>query len=156
MNNNIHNNPNTDRYDGDMLIIIGPNGADYEVVGGDPVRDQGFINHINIAMLTRPGWCGNELEPVETRKISSKYLPVTDQPITRQSLLDTNKAAEADVKGTEFGDVKAITTVPSNNTIQTAIFVQSPAGNIEALLLSKHGKNWVNQIINTIQERARP
>ena len=55
----------TDKFDGDTLIIIGANGADYDVVGGDPARDPGFINHINIATLTEPGWCGNELEPVE-------------------------------------------------------------------------------------------
>ena len=145
----------TDKFDGDTLIIIGENGADYDVVGGDPARDQGFINHINIATLTEPGWCGNELEPVESRKIGSKYIVSTDQPTTRQSLLDNNKAAEADVKGPEFADVRAITTAPDNG-LQTAIFVQPPTGDLEALLLTKFGKNWVNQIINPINIKAQP
>lgn len=150
----INNNPNTDRFDGDTLIIIGPNGADYDVQGGDPVRGQGFINHINIAQLTEPGWCGNELEDVASRKIGSKYLPLTKNALTKQLLLDLNKAAEADVKGPEFGDQRAITTIEDTG-IKTTTFVQPPTGDIQVLQTLKSGKSWINQFLNPIPERAK-
>lgn len=146
----------TDRYDGDTLIIIGPNGADYDVQGGDPVRDQGFINHINIALLTEPGWCGIELEPIASRKIGSKFIVESAKPVTRQQLLDDEKAAISDVRGPEFGDQRAVVTVPVTGQLNVAVFVQPSTGDIQALLLTKFGKTWINQITNPIPEAARP
>lgn len=145
-----------DKFDGDTLIIIGANGADYDVNGGDPARDPGFINHINIAMLTQPGWVGNELEPVASRKVGSKFIVESAKPVTRQQLLDTEKAALDDVKGPEFGDQRAVITVPVTGHLNTAVFVQPPTGDLQALLLTRFGKSWVNQIINPIPEAARP
>lgn len=149
------NNPNTDSFDGDTLVIIGANGADYEVKGGDPVRDQGFINHLNIALLTEPGWCGNELEPIASRKISSKFIVETDKPINRQQLLDMEKAAIADIKGDEFGDQRVVVTIPITGQTNVAVFVQPPTGDLQTLLLTKIGKSWVNQALNPINERAQ-
>ena len=141
------NNPNIDIYDGDTLIILGANGADYDVVGGDPRRDPGYTNHINIAMLTEPGWCGNDLEPVASRRVESKYFPLTKNPVTRQLILDLNKAAEADVKGPEFGDQRAVTTIDEINQVKTAVFALPPDDNLQALALTQAGKNWINQIL---------
>lgn len=148
-------NPNTDVFDGDTLIILGANGADYDVKGGDPARDQGYINHMNISMLVRGDWCGNDLEPVESRKLGSQYIgKIERQPITRQTLIDASKAAEADVKGDEFGDQRAVTINPVAGHVTTTVFVQPVSNELSVLQLTNSGKSWINQILNPINSRA--
>lgn len=146
----------TDRYDGDTLITLSGEGADYNFKGGDPVRDQGFINHINISTLTPPGWAGNDLEPIETRKVNSKYIGTARGALTRDKIIDINRAAELDVSGPEFGNVLAQTTNPASQQILTDIFVQPPTDDIVALRLLGSGQNWLNQILNPIPEGAEP
>lgn len=134
----------TDIFDGDPLILIGPNGADFVFIGGQPKMDTGFENHVNISMLTEPGWFGNDIEPIKERKIGSTYLAAVQQPITRQSLIDVDKAAESDVKGDEFGTVTAETTNPVSQQLNTEIIYTTPTGDIEKLRLTRTGQNWLS------------
>ena len=134
----------TDIFDGDKLIIISANGADFNYTGGQPEMDQGFQNHVNIALLTEPGWYGNDIEPVLTRKIGAKYIDETKKPITRQSLIDMDRAAEFDVSGEEFGSVTAETTNPVSQIIKTAVFMQLPTEDIQKLSLTRTGQNWLS------------
>ena len=134
----------TDIFDGDKLIIIGANGANYNYQGGQPEMDQGFENHVNISLLTEPGWYGNDIEPVLTRKIGSKYIDETKKPITRQSLIDMDRAAEFDVSGDEFGSVTAETTNPVSQIIKTSVFMQLPTSDIQKLSLTRTGQNWLS------------
>ena len=71
-------------------------------------------------------------------------------------LIDLNKAAESDVAGDEFADVRAVTDVQNSDGIKTAVFVQPPSEDIQTLLLTKSGKNWINQVFNPIRDEAQP
>lgn len=139
----------TDIFDGDKLVLIGPDGADYQYQGGQPLMDQGFHNHVNFALLTEPGWYGNEIEPVLERRISSKYIGETKKPVTRQALIDMDRAAELDVSGPQFGTVTAETTNPVGQQLKTELFFTAPANTREKLVLLKSGATWLS-ILNGI------
>ncbi len=144
----------TDIFDGDPLIIIGANGADFDFKGGQPAMDQGFINHVNIGLLTEPGWCGNDIEPIAERKVGSQYIGKVKEPITRQSLLDSSKAAESDLQGDEFGKITPITTNPESQHVRTDILLQPPSNEAFVLRLLRTGQNWLSQKLNPINDRA--
>ena len=135
----------TDIFDGDPFITIGADGADYIIRGGQPVMDQGLVNHVNMCLLTEPGWWGNDIEPVAERKTGSKFIGAARQPITRQSLLDTNKAAIQDVQGDEFADVQASTTNPVTQNVRLELLLRPPSNELQTLVLERTGQNWINQ-----------
>jgi len=135
----------TDQFDGDPFVTIGADGADYIIKGGQPVMDQGLVNHVNMCLLTEPGWWGNDIEPVAERKIESKFIVKSREPITRQSLLDTNKAAIQDVQGDEFSDVQASTTNPVTQNIRLEMLLVPPSNKVQELVLLRSGQNWINQ-----------
>lgn len=135
----------TDQFDGDPFITIGANGADYIIQGGQPVMDQGLVNHVNMCLLTEPNWWGNDIEPVAERKVGSKFIVKSREPITRQSLLDTNKAAIQDVQGDEFSDVQASTTNPVTQNVRLEMVLRPPSNELEVLVLERTGQNWINQ-----------
>lgn len=138
----------TDIFDGDPFITIDPDGANLVFSGGQPKMDQGLINHVNISLLTKKGWCGNDIEPVAERKIGSDFLEKNSQSITRQSLLDISKTAEATLVGDEFGKITAIVTNPISQQVRTDILLEPTSGDISILRLTKSGQNWLNQKIN--------
>jgi len=144
----------TDLFDGDPYITIEEDGADFVFVGGQPIMDQGFENHVNIATLTEPGWWGNDLEPVASRKIESKYLGASRKPINRQMLLDTSKAAESDVSGDEFELVLANTVNRISQQVDTGILYTPTSRDAETLLLTRSGQNWISQRDNPAHEQV--
>jgi len=135
----------TDQFGGDPFITIGADGADYIIRGGQPVMDQGLVNHVNMCLLTEPGWWGNDIEPVAERKVGSKFIVAAREPITRQSLLDTNKAAIQDVQGDEFSDVQAQTTNPITQQVRLEMLLRPPSNDLQTLVLQRVGQNWINQ-----------
>lgn len=138
----------TDIFDGDIYVTIDGDGADYIFKGGQPVMDTGLENHVNISLLTEPGWCGNDLESVSSRKVGSQYIEKVTQPITRQSLLDTSKAAESDLSGAEFGKITVVTTNPESQQIKTDVLLEPPSSDPLILRLLKSGNAWVSQKLN--------
>jgi len=135
----------TDLFDGDPYITIDEDGADFCFTGGQPVMDQGLENHVNIALLTEPGWWGNDLEIQDSRKIESKYLAESRKPINRQMLLDVSKSAENDVSGDEFELVIAVTVNRISQQVDTAIVYTPTSRDQEKLLLTRSGQNWISQ-----------
>jgi len=144
----------TDLFDGDPYITIDENGAEFTFVGGQPVMDQGFENHVNIALLTEPGWWGNDLEPVASRKIASTYIAESRKPINRQMLLDVSKAAELDVSGDEFELVLADTVNRISQQVDTGIVYTPTSRDAEKLLLTRSGQNWISQRDNPAHEQV--
>jgi phage gp46-like protein len=134
----------TDLFDGDPFIDIGEDGADFIFNGGQPVMDQAFDNHVNISLLTKQGWWGNDIETVAERKIGSLYFDAVKKPITRQSLIDDDKAAVADLKGDEFGSITSETINPTSNSLLTEILFTNPIDDLNKLLLTRTGQNWVS------------
>ena len=135
----------TDIYDGDPFIALGGDGADMIFKGGQPVMDAGMVNHVNISLLTEPGWWGNDIEPVAERRPSSKFLPTSRQPVTRQSIIDTEKAAASDLAGDEFGKLTATVRNPSANNLDLSLLLEPPRGQFIDLQLTRVGANWINQ-----------
>ena len=143
-----------DLFDGDPYITIDEDGAEFLFIGGQPVMDQGLENHVNIALLTEPGWWGNDLEIQDSRKISSKYLGESRKPINRQMLLDTTKAAESDVAGDEFELVLAVTRNRISQQVDTVIVYTPTSRDPETLLLTRSGQNWISQRDNPAHEQV--
>lgn len=135
-------------FEGDIYVTLGADGADYVFKGGQPVMDQGLENHVNISLLTKPGWCGNDIEPVASRKIGSQYIDKVREPITRQSLLDTSKAAESDLVGEEFGKITATTTNPESQQILTELLLEPPSNDPLIIRLLRSGASWISQKVN--------
>lgn len=135
----------TDIFDGDPCITIDEDGADFEFIGGQPVMDQGFENHVNIAMLTEPNWWGNDLEPVAARRMESDFLTVSKQPINRQMLIDLARSAERAVQGDEFLTVTTNATNPCSQNINVETLYTPPEREEQKLLLTRSGQNWINQ-----------
>lgn len=134
-----------DQFDGDPFITIRPDGSDYIIRGGQPVMDQGLVNHVNMSLLTEPDWWGNDIEPIAERKVGSRFIVAAREPITRQSLLDTNKAAIQDVQGDEFADVQATTTNPVTQQLRLELLLIPPSNELQTLVLTRVGQNWINQ-----------
>lgn len=137
----------TDIFDGDPLITIGGDGADMNFKGGQPEMDTGFDNHVNIALLTKKGWWGNDLEPLAERKLGANYMDtdlVKGGLITRQSLIDADKAAESDVRGDEFGLIAAQTSNPTSQNVLTEVLFTPPTREVQKLVLERTGQNWIS------------
>lgn len=137
-----------DIFDGDPFLVIDGDGADFIFKGGQPVMDQGLENHVAIALTTVPGWWGNDIEPVASRKIESQYMIESHKPITRQQLIDISRAAENDVSGEEFELVAAVTNNPVSNQLNTEILYTPVSRNPEILRLTKSGLSWLFQKSN--------
>jgi hypothetical protein len=134
----------SDLFDGDPLITIGADGAEMEFKGGQPVMDQGFDNHVNFSLLTYSGHWSEDLETLEERKYKGLFLESAKKPVTRQSLIDTDRAAELDVEGDEFGTVLAETTNPTSDSLRLEMTFTPPTGDLQKLLLERTGQNWVS------------
>ncbi len=135
----------TDIFAGDPCITIDEDGANFEFIGGQPVMDQGFENHVNIAILTEPNWWGNDLEPVAARRMESEFLPVSRRPINRQMLIDLARVAEQAVQGDEFKTVTSEATNPVSQNVNVTTLYTPPNREEQKLLLTRSGQNWINQ-----------
>jgi len=145
----------TDQYDGDIKIIIGGDGADYQVTGGQPLMTTGLENHVDLSLMTEPGWYGFDLEIDANRRIASKWISAVQKPITRQSLLDTSKAANSDLTpGDYFGKITPRTTNPESQQVLTELLLEPPSGDPLVLRLSGQGQNWLSQISDPASEKV--
>lgn len=136
----------SDLFDGDPLITIGADGAEMEFKGGQPVMDQGFDNHVNFSLLSHANHWSGDLETLEERKYKGLFLEASRKPVTRQSLIDTDRAAELDVEGDEFGNILAETTNPTSDSLRLEMTLTPPTGDLQKLLLERTGQNWVSLI----------
>ena len=134
----------TDIFDGDPLITIDENGADLNFKGGQPEMDQGFTNHVNFSLLTKPNHWSEDLETLEERKYKGLFLEASGKPVTLQAIIDMDRAAELDVKGDEFGTILAETSNPQSQTIQLDMTYTPPTGDLKILRLTRTGANWLS------------
>lgn len=133
-------------FQGDVRLILTPNGSTIKFVGGQPVMDGGVETYIIILLFTAPGWCGNILLDDPNQKIGSDFEEIASRAITVKSLMDLEKAAElALARMVETGlaeSVEAEASNPSGQERKIIIRVKRPNGNIEAFRLSKNQINW--------------
>jgi hypothetical protein len=140
----------TDIFDGDPLIVLTENGAEMVINGGQPVMDQGFLNHNNFSWLTEAGHWSDDIEPNAARRPNGALMEIIkkNRPTTRQSLIDTERAAEADVKGDEYKTVQSTATNPTSNNININTEFTPPTSDPFKLRLERVGQNWKSQIEN--------
>jgi phage gp46-like protein len=143
------------RYQGDIAVKITENGARMKFVDGEPVRDQGLENYVQISLFTKPGWWGNSLIRDTNKKIGSNFerqrvIDVqTISEITKdgynslQSMIDTKLASKIDIEVVN----------PNLNYIKTYIKVSPPGQDINELLFFSNGINWINQSVNPAHAR---
>lgn len=141
-------------FEGDPKIFIGADGAYLEYRDGQPVMDEGLENHDVIALLTTPGWVGNDLFD-EARQVGSDFEAIARGPITLSSLNDTAKAAEralaADIA--ETSEVEVAVANPTGSRLDVRIVRRPPGGDLQAFLLTRNGAAWINQVNNPASER---
>jgi hypothetical protein len=135
----------TDIYDGDPLLILGPDGADLVFNGGQPVMGTGLLNHVNLSLLTESGHWSEDLEDDVHKRYTGYFLKQKGKPITRQSLIDRSRAAEADAAGPEFRSVSATITNPTSQSIFLNLTLTPPTGDEKKLRLINNGENWIQQ-----------
>lgn len=135
----------TDIYDGDVFITLDGDGADMIFNSGQPVMDAGMVNHVNLTLLTDPNWWGNDIEPVAERRYTSDFLEKSRQPITRQSLIDTQKEGIAALSGDEFSWVDIVLRNPQAQNLNVDVTLYPPSNDEQTLQLTRVGANWINQ-----------
>lgn len=129
-----------DRFSGDPRILIGPNGADFDYEGGQPIMDAGLENQALLSLFTRPGWCGNTYLPA-AQQIGSDFEDTARQGITLATLADIGNAAERALKSNLFPQLA----VTVSNPVSTNLRVVASFGPGQALTLDRRGMLWAAQ-----------
>lgn len=128
---------------GDPLVTIGTNGAVLTWLGGQPVMDQGLENSAVLALFTDEGWAGNKyLAPGE--RIGSDFEASARGPLTRTKLATVEQSAVAALSGPLY-KVEAVASNPTGAQVSVAITLRPPGSDLQTLLLSRNGQNWLNQ-----------
>lgn len=146
----------TDIFSGDPKIYLTENGADMQFQGGQPTMDGGLENAVLISLFSDV-WFANVLFNDPAQYIGSKFETSTKQAITRSSLIDMQNAVEKDLQW--MIDTRLATTVtarvtnPRHHQINLVVFITPPGSDIEQILLTKHGLNWINQGQDSAEER---
>lgn len=139
-------------FSGDPYIKIGDNGATIVVKGGQPVMDEGLENIVNISLFTLSGWFGNIFAKSKSEEIGSDFVNVAGASITRTSLIDMQNEAEDAlqilINENAAASVEVVVSNPNAKNIQIEERIQRPSGEIETLLQTRYGQNWVAQSEN--------
>lgn len=134
---------------GDPRLFLTENGSTVKFIGGQPIMDGGWENYTLIALFTLPGWCGNVLFDKPSQKIGSDFEEIAARAITINSLNnleESGKRALADMIADGLAEkVEVIASNPSGDIKLVRILVTPPGKDVEELLLTKHGLNWLVQ-----------
>jgi hypothetical protein len=139
----------TDIFEGDVMILMTPDGADIVYKGGQPLMDTGVSNQALISLFTKPGWAGNIFTPPENR-IGSDFEDVCRGSITLQRLNDIENAAERALTSKTFPSV----TVDLNNPAADNLYIRAALSPGGALNLVREGALWKNQAADPAYRRA--
>jgi phage gp46-like protein len=136
-------------YSGDPILNITENGSSIVIKGGQPVMDEGLQNPVTISLFTIPGWFGNIFAKSTTEEIGSDFVSVASASITRTSLVDTQNEAENAllwmIDENAAASIEVIATNPNAKNMQIEERIARPSGEIENLLQTRYGQNWVAQ-----------
>lgn len=141
------------RFQGDPMLAIGPDGATMKFIGGQPVMDMGFSNAVIISLHTRKNYWGNILFETESEKIGSDFETTCLQPIVSlSSINNVNDAAEKALKWMKddsiASDISITVTNPRIDNLRIEIIITPPGQDAEQLLFIKNGINWIGQANN--------
>lgn len=145
-----------DNFSGDPKLCLNVDGSRLTFRGGQPVMDQGLENLALISLFTSPGWSGNTLFQDANQKISSDFEIVARQPITVTMLNDLRQAAERALINPAFGNITVVVSNPNSYRLNVLITIEPPGQDVQTLLLTRNGENWLLQNSNPAYPKVAP
>ena len=144
----------TDIYSGDPKIVLTENGAKLVFSGGQPVMDQGLENLALISLFTSPGWSGNTLfQDINQQVGLSNFLIISKQSITLTMINDLRQAAIDALNNSAFGNITVDIQNPNSYRLNITITISPPGQDIQTLILTRNGENWLLQNSNPAYRR---
>lgn len=143
----------TDIYSGDPKIVLTENGAKLVFKGGQPVMDQGLENLALISLFTSPGWSGNIFFQDINQQVGSDFLTISKQPITLTMINDLRQAAITTLNNPAFGNITVNIENPNSYRLNVTITISPPGQDIQTLILTRNGENWLLQNSNPAYRR---
>lgn len=147
------------RFQGDPMLAITPDGATMKFIGGQPVMDGGFSNAVIISLHTRKNWWGNILFETESEKIGSDFEKTCLEPII--SLSSINNVTDAADKALKWmkdnsiaSEIDINVTNPRTDNIITEIKITPPGQDSTEFLFTQNGINWLGQANNPDYSRV--
>ena len=143
----------TDIFSGDPALILNANGSSLVFKGGQPVMDQGLENLSLISLFTEPGWYGNVFLTDPDQQIGSNFMASTKGPITLTTLNNVRQAADKALENPAYGKREIEVSNPNSHNLSVLITNQPPGQDVQTLLLTRNGLNWLNQAANPASGR---
>lgn len=143
----------TDIFSGDPALILNADGSSLVFKGGQPVMDQGLENLALISLFTEPGWYGNIFFTDPDQKIGSDFMASTEGPITVTTLNNVRQAADKALENPAYGKRNIEVLNPNSHNLSVSITNQPPGQDVQTLLLTRNGLNWLNQADNPASGR---
>jgi hypothetical protein len=142
-------------YDGDPKLILTEDGAELVYNDGQPVMDSGLENNALIGLFTAPGWIGNTLFGPD-QQIGSDFESQARGTLTLSKLADIENAAsralESDVQKVTENTASVIN--PSGNQLDMKLRLAPPGEDVDLLLTSKNGLNWISQALDPANKKV--
>lgn len=133
------------RFQGDPKITIDQDGANIEFKAGQPVMDMGFHNQATISLFTSPGWWGNDLFDDTAQQIGSDFERRSRGTITLSKLSDIRQTGINALRYEAFGQIDGEVMNPISSKINAKFTVKPQGQDVNELLVSTYGQNWINQ-----------
>ena len=137
----------TDIYSGDPKITLGPDGADFVYIGGQPVMDQGVENLALLSLFTEDvdpvsgfTWPGNVFFSDE-QKVGSGFVRQARQPQTLKQLAITADAGVKALENKAFGKITAAVTNPVSDYVEAKFVIGQGSLNVTG-----NQASWAAQI----------
>ena len=143
-----------DNFSGDPRLTLNANGSSLVFRGGQPVMDQGLENLSLISLFTERGWFGNVFFSSLNQQIGSDFMDATEGPITITTLNNVRQAADNALENPAYGNRDIEVLNPNANNLSVQITNQPPGQDVNKLLLTRNGLNWLNQAKNPASGRV--
>jgi phage gp46-like protein len=146
------------RYSGDIAVSITPDGAKMLFISGEPIHDSGLENCVQISLFSRENWWGNSLIDDLNQRIGSdfeKIRTIVDRQTINDYTESANRALQWMIDTGLAQKIEVSVTNPKGNYIQTSITIYPPGQDVQQLLLTKFGLNWISQSEFPSHERMK-
>jgi hypothetical protein len=132
-----------ERYEGDPEIFLGPGGADFRYIAGQPVMTAGVHNAAIISLFTDEGWGGNVFL-LPASRIGSGFNKLCKGTITLSKLNDIENSAVRALQSKLFPKVEAEARNPDGDRLEVNIKIGSGG----SLSLNRESALWQMQARN--------
>lgn len=139
---------------GDPRLFLDADGSRLIFKNGQPIMDAGLENLALISLFTKQGWAGNDLMDSSDEILGSDFEEAFNQPITLKALTNIENETKKALASPTFGNITVEVTNPENNRIDISIIIAPPGKDIQKLLLTKNGINWLFQSIAPAHRRV--